>query len=146
MSNSFATPWTVAPQAPLSMVFPSLEFWSRLPVPPPGDLPDPGIKPVSPALAGIFFTPEAQGKHTKTTSNNKNQTKPKWCHEVLSVTKSWSNPSSPLQQRSWALWVEEHILEPTTPLQQSSTQNYWVENYHPMLGRVLVGKDAKQYH
>ena len=77
MSNSFATPRTVAPQAPLSMVFPRLEYWGRLPVPPPGDLPDPGIKPVSPALAVVFFTPEAQGKHAKTTSSNKNQTRPK---------------------------------------------------------------------
>ena len=49
MSDS-ATPWTVARQAPLSMGFPKQEYWSRLPFPPPGDLPDPGIKPVSPAL------------------------------------------------------------------------------------------------
>ena len=50
----FATPWTVAHQAPLSMGFPRQEYWSRLPFPPPGDLPDPGIKtasPASPALA-----------------------------------------------------------------------------------------------
>ena len=46
----FPTPWTVARQAPLSMGFPRQEFWSGLPFPPPGDLPDPGIKPRSPAL------------------------------------------------------------------------------------------------
>ena len=45
-----ATPWTVAHQAPLSMGFSREEYWSRLPFPPPGDLPDPGIKPTSPAL------------------------------------------------------------------------------------------------
>ena len=53
------TPWTVAHQAPLSMAFSRQEYWSGLPCPPPGDLPDPGIKPmspVSPALAGGFFT------------------------------------------------------------------------------------------
>ena len=53
-----ATPWTVAPQPPLSMGFSRQEYWSGLPGPPPGDLPDPGIEPSSPALAGGFFTTE----------------------------------------------------------------------------------------
>ena len=56
---SFATPWTVACQAPLSMGFPRQEFWSELSLPVPGDLPDLGIEPISllsPALAGRFFT------------------------------------------------------------------------------------------
>ena len=43
-------PWTVAHQAPLSMGFCRQEYWSGLSSPPPGDLPDPGIKPTSPAL------------------------------------------------------------------------------------------------
>ena len=46
----FATPWTVAPQAPPSMGFSRQEYWSGLPFPSPGDLPDPGIKRRSPAL------------------------------------------------------------------------------------------------
>ena len=46
----FATPWTVARQAPLSMGFSRQEYWSGLPFPPAGDLPNPGIKPVSPGL------------------------------------------------------------------------------------------------
>ena len=58
----FVTPWTVANQAPLSMGFPRQEYSSGLPFPPPGDLPDPGIEPVSPALAGRFFTTEPPGK------------------------------------------------------------------------------------
>ena len=52
-------PWTVAHQAPLSLGFPRQEYWSGLPCPPPGDLPDPGMEPsshTSPALAGGFFT------------------------------------------------------------------------------------------
>ena len=60
----FATLWTVAHQAPLSMGFSRQEFWSGLPFPPPGDLPDPGIKPTppaSPALADRFFTTEPSG-------------------------------------------------------------------------------------
>ena len=45
------------------MGFPRQEYWSRLPFPSPGDLPDPGIEPVSPALAGRFFTTEPPDKH-----------------------------------------------------------------------------------
>ena len=52
----FAILWTVACQAPLSMGFPRQEYWSGLSFLPPGDLPDPGIEPASPALAGRFFT------------------------------------------------------------------------------------------
>ena len=58
----FATPWTVAHQAPLSIGFPGQEYWSGFLCLPPGDLPNPGIKPVSlmsPALAGGFFTTSA---------------------------------------------------------------------------------------
>ena len=62
MSNSLVTPWTAARQAPLSMKFSRQEYWSELPFPPPGDLPDPGIQPESPALAGGFFTTEPPGK------------------------------------------------------------------------------------
>ena len=55
----FATLWTTAHQALLSKGFPRQEHWSELPCPPPGDLPNPGLKPASlrsPALAGRFFT------------------------------------------------------------------------------------------
>ena len=54
----FATIWTVACLSPLSMGFLRQEYWNVLPFPPPGDRPDPGIKPTSPAspaLAGGFF-------------------------------------------------------------------------------------------
>ena len=58
----FVTPWTVANQAPPSMGFSRLECWSELPFPSPGDLPDPEIKSMSPALADNFFTTEPPGK------------------------------------------------------------------------------------
>ena len=61
----FETPWTVACQTPLSMGFSRQEYWSTLPFLPSGDLPNSGVKPVlpvSPALAGRFFTTEAPGK------------------------------------------------------------------------------------
>ena len=53
----FATPWTVAQQLSLSMRFPRQEYWQSF-----GDLPDPGVKPASPALAGELFTTEPPGK------------------------------------------------------------------------------------
>ena len=51
---TLATPWTVACQAPLSMRFSRQEYWSGLPFPSPGGLPDPGIEPRSPALQQIL--------------------------------------------------------------------------------------------
>ena len=60
----FVTLWTIIHHAPLSMGFSRHKYWSGLPCPPPGDLPDPGIKPtclMSPALGG-FFTTNATGK------------------------------------------------------------------------------------
>ena len=62
LSNSFVTPWIVAHQSPLPMEFLKQEYWRGLPFPSPGDFPDPGIEPVSPALAGRFFTTEPPGK------------------------------------------------------------------------------------
>ena len=58
----FATPWTVACQASLSMRFSRQEHWSRLPLPTPGDLPDPRVVPVSLALQVDSSTAEALGK------------------------------------------------------------------------------------
>jgi len=59
------TPWTVACKVPLYLRFSSQEDWSQLPFPFPGDLPNPEIKPVSPALAGGFFATETSGKRSK---------------------------------------------------------------------------------
>ena len=57
-----ATPWTVARQAPVSMEFSRQEQWSVLPFPSPGDLPDPGIEPGSPAWQADFLASEPPGK------------------------------------------------------------------------------------
>ena len=59
-------PWTIA-QVPLSMGIAPQEYWSGLPFPTPGDLPDPGIEPESPALASKFFTTEPPGKPSDST-------------------------------------------------------------------------------
>ena len=71
----FATPWTAARQAPLSVGFSKQEHWSGLPCPPPGDLQDPGIEPMSlssPALAGGFFTTKRHLGSTFNRSDNNN--------------------------------------------------------------------------
>ena len=61
MSDSPATPWTVARQAPLSMGFFRQEYWSGWPFSSSGDLPDPGTELTFPALVGELFTTEPQG-------------------------------------------------------------------------------------
>ena len=58
----FATPWTVAYQAPLSVEFSRQEYWSGLPYPCPGDLPNPRIEPRSPALQADTLPSEPPGK------------------------------------------------------------------------------------
>ena len=58
----FAAPWAVTLQAPLLLGFPRQEYWSELPFPSPGDLPDPGSQPRSPSLVDGFFTPDPPGK------------------------------------------------------------------------------------
>ena len=75
--------WTVARQASLSMGFSRQEYWRGLPYPPPGDLPNPGIKPRSPALQGDSLPPELPGKPTKAIIPNKWQNQdsdPLLCH------------------------------------------------------------------
>ena len=59
---TFATPWTVARQTPLSMGFFRPEYWSGLPFPSPGHLPDPGIEPRSPTLQAHPLPSEPPGK------------------------------------------------------------------------------------
>ena len=58
----FATPWTVANQAPPSMGFSRQEYWSGVPFPSPGDLPDPGIEPRSSTLQADALTSEPPGE------------------------------------------------------------------------------------
>ena len=65
----FAIPWTVAHQAPQSMEFSGQEYWSGLPFPSPGDLPNPGIKPGSPALQAAALLSEPPGDRKRVRHN-----------------------------------------------------------------------------
>ena len=93
----FATPWTVASQAPLSMGFSRQEFWSGLPFPSPGDLPNPGIEPQSPALQADALSSEPPGKpHLRLPQS-----------ESLKIgPRTWILPRSP----SWSSqrWILDH--------------------------------------
>ena len=110
----FATPWTVAYQAPPSMGFSRQEYQSGLPFPSPGDLPDPGIKPGSPAFQGDALTSEPPGKpyiYIGLSSSNYTQTLLylmnicrilQWVHfivcfysEVRSYTVNWKHEIKP---------------------------------------------------
>ena len=84
----FAIPWTVVHQAPLSMGFPRQEYWSGLPFPSPGDLPNPGIEPGSPELQAdslLSESPEGWSVHGRHPINAFSETQmmnfPKLCAE-----------------------------------------------------------------
>ena len=85
----FAAPWTAVRQAPLSMKFSRREHWSGLPLPPPGDLPKPGIEPkslVSSTLAGRFFTSCAlQPIRVSSVAPRK--------HDALTGFSQWNSPA-----------------------------------------------------
>ena len=66
----FATPWTIAYQAPPSMGFSRQQYWSGLPFPSPGDLPDPGIEPGSPGFQADTLTSEPPGKSLNCTTHS----------------------------------------------------------------------------
>ena len=72
MSNSFVTPWIVAYQPPLSMGFPRQKYWSGLPFSSPGDLPNPEVEAMSPALASGLFATEPPGKPTRHSREGEN--------------------------------------------------------------------------
>ena len=82
----FATPWTVAHQAPPSMGFSRQEYWSGLPFPSPGDLPDPGIEPRSPALQADALTcePLKEVYYAKSTFSS-NRPSGGWSKEGLDI-------------------------------------------------------------
>ena len=77
------TPWTAACQTSLSTGYSRQEFWSGLPFPSAGDLPDPGIKPTSPALASGFFTTRPPGNSVPESGTE--TTKEYWSEGVMKI-------------------------------------------------------------
>ena len=95
----FVTLWTVARQAPLSMGFSRQEYWSGLPCPPPGDLPDPGIEPRSPSLQADSLPTEPPGSPTPCTSEvHLLQLMNKYWSSMIS---NWIKPAVYLRVHSW---------------------------------------------
>ena len=126
MSNSFATLWTLAYQAPLSMRFSRHEYWRGLPCPPSGPLPDPQAKPISlisPTLAGRFFTTSATWE-TKTWSSVQFSSITQSC-PTLCDSMNHSTPGLPVHHQlpeftqTHVHWVSDAI-QPSHPLSSSS--------------------------
>ena len=102
----FVTLWTVALQAPQSMGFSRQEYWNGLPCPPPGDLPDPGVKPTSPALQADFFTAEPLGQPLnihilQSGSNNHDCTSPATLRQCLGFPGGTSGKEPGCQYRRY---------------------------------------------
>ena len=119
------TPWTAC-QAPLSRGFPRQEYWSRLPFPSPGDLPDPGIESRYPALAGEFFSIEPSGSLR------------------FSIGTSFSEIPDPSNIRisTCRFWfLKRHLtVKHETVLWQPHTKvaHNWPSWWHPPIGTDLV--------
>ena len=116
MSDSFMTPWSVARQAPLSMAFPQKEYWSELPCPPPGDLPNLGIELtslVSPSLqAGSL--PGPLGKpllgYSWLTNNVVIVSSEEWKDSVIQIHASISPQTPASLQAAAERWAEFPVL------------------------------------
>ena len=100
----FATPWTTAHQALLSIGFPRQEYWSGLPFPPPGDLPDPGIKPGSPALQADSLLSEPPGEPPRSL--------PTWGSWILIIA-MWQDVFTPILKVSKMSLKDINLLKIT---------------------------------
>ena len=126
---TLATPWTAAHQAPLSMGFPRQEYWSGLPFPFLGDLPNSGIKPMSPALAGRFFfffflTTEPPGKPLKHITTTKRPPSAK-LPLLLLVTPGRRTPRPSLRRAGCYQWCgsSEKLKESQSTVNLSGRNN-----------------------
>ena len=107
----FATPWTVAYQAPPSMGFSRQEYWSGLLFPSPGDFPDPGIEPTTPALEADALTSEPPEELPKSCSCTEIPTHSDWSLPCLNIFKSSSLILSILKSPCRCLWLYADLKE-----------------------------------
>ena len=120
----FATPWTVACQSPLSIGFSRQEYWSGLPFPSPGDLPNPGIKPGSPSLQADALSSEPPGKP------------PNILHNRINI----QNELSQLKRRTeipklFFVLIEHNLLtEKYTNLKCRQCRDQWILVFTYLLG------------
>ena len=105
----FATPWTIAYQTLLSMGFSRQEYWNALPFPSPGDIPNPGIEPESPALQADALTSELPGKHLYKTRIQKDIHTCMLTAALFTVPQTW-RPERPLTGEWMEMWYT-HTLE-----------------------------------
>ena len=120
----FVTPWTVVHQARLSLAFPRQEYWSGLPFPSQGDLPNPGIKPkslASPALAGRFITTRYLGSKEAVTSLS--SPGPHRLYFCLVSTSLGSRPRDPCSHQP----LSPQFLRPITPLHGASCSHSFLK-------------------
>ena len=122
----FATPWTVANQAPLSRGFSRQEYWSGLPFPSPGDLPNPGIEPGSPALQAEALPSEPPGLNPspKVTNIPQDQISTPLLWNIWSVASYWfvlkplinsyNQDHAPCRQHRSTLLIIKILLMPLT--------------------------------
>ena len=104
------TPWTAACQTPLSMGFPWQEHWSGLPYPPPGDFPDPGIKPASLVSCIGRFPTEPSGKPFLQLLSCSVVSNSLWFHEQQHTRLPCPSPSPRIAQ-THAHWVGDAFLQ-----------------------------------
>ena len=107
---TLATWWTVACQGPLSMGFSRPEYWSELPFPSPGDLPDPEIEPGSPALPADFLPTELQGKARTQLKFLEQMNGYHWLVNLVWVGRSPFPPSSVLMQQGGLSGPEKDLV------------------------------------
>ena len=143
----FVTLRTVDHQAPLSMGFSRQEYWSGLPFPPPGDLPDPGIKPVSLYVSWIadgFFTTEPPGKPIKLlydpaipllgvypeeTKIEKDICIPLFIAALFTIARIWKQPRYPLAdewiRKLWYIYTMEYYSAIKRNAFESVLMRWW---------------------
>ena len=124
----FATPWTVAHQTPLSMGFSRQEYWSGLPYPPPGDLPNPGVKPRSPSLQVDFLPSEPPG-NPRVLKN--------YAKSTLLMPYKWNNKTW-MTEHLFTTWLTEYL---SPLLRHRAQKKRFLSKYYSLLTMHLVTQE-----